>query len=92
MAEGIVLLQSRDKLGKQLIREHGVYWDVLWYNENSTAFNGDEPAYWIQSRVDEHEKRWIKPDGRPHFFASYSRGTGKSQLDTRHDQTQPNEV
>ena len=92
MSEGIVLLRSRTERGRQLIRDHGAYWNCLWYNTNSTAFGGDEPAYFIQSRVNANEKRWIRPDGSPHFRASYSRGTGKSQINSRDDEAQPDAV
>ena len=91
MAEGMVLLQSRTKRGKQLIKDHGVYWDVLWHNPDSMAFGGG-PAYWIQSRVEPSQTRWIKENGEPHFRCTYSRGTGKDQLDSGHDQEQPNAV
>lgn len=85
MAEGIVLLQSRTKRGKQLIRDHGVYWNCLWHNPNSMAFSGDEPAYFIQSRVEPSQTRWIKENGEPHFRATYSRGTGKTELGDAND-------
>ena len=60
-----VRLEPRDKRGKQLLKEHGPVWDLLWSNKDCIAFNG--PGLFIRSRVDENECRWIKPNGEPHF-------------------------
>jgi len=79
MAEGVVLLKSRTKRGKQLIKEHGPFWNVLWHSPYCIALH--EAGFFIQSQSDEKEQRWITEDGSPHFFASYSRGTGKQQFD-----------
>ena len=83
MSEGIVKLRARTKKGSELLKKHGPFWDVEWYNGYCIAFHG--PGYFIKSRVDDNERRWIREDGRPHFYANFSRGTGKTQLDQSTD-------
>lgn len=90
MSEGIVKLRAKTPRGRELVRENGPFWDVLWYNDFCIAFDG--PGYYIQSRVNKDESRWIKQDGSPHFHATYSRGTGKSQLDTSSNKERAREV
>lgn len=80
MTEGVVKLRPRTKQGEQLLMQHGPMWDVLWHSPYAIALHG--PGIFIRSRVDKDEQRWITQDGRPHFYARYSRGTGKSQLDS----------
>lgn len=69
----IVTLAPRTKRGKQLLKDHGPRWELLWESDYAISVGG--PGWFIQSIVDEKEKRWISPKGLPHFYVRKKQGS-----------------
>jgi len=69
----IVTLAPRTKRGKQLLKDNGPRWEILWDSDYAIAFHG--PGIFIKSIVNDEEQRWIKPDGKPHFYVKNKRGS-----------------
>lgn len=68
-----VTLAPRTKRGKQLLKDHGPTWELLYESDHSIALNG--PGWFISSIVDDQEKRWISPKGLPHFYVKKKKGS-----------------
>lgn len=69
----IVTLAPRTSRGRELLKEHGPRWELMWESDHAIAFDG--PGMFIQSIVDDREHRWIKPNGKPHFYVKNKRGS-----------------
>lgn len=68
-----VVLEPRDKRGKQLLKENGPVWDLLYESDHCIAF--DAPGLFIRSRVNPKEQRWIRRGGLPHFYIKQKKGS-----------------
>ena len=69
----IVTLAPRTKRGKQLIKNNGPRWEILWESDYAIALHG--PGIFIQSIVDDKEQRWIGTNGKPHFYVKKKKGS-----------------
>ena len=68
-----VTLAPRTKRGKQLLKDNGPKWEVLYESDYTIALHG--PGIFIKSMADPEEQRWIGRNGKPHFYVKNKRGS-----------------